>query len=511
MIVHITSEVTPFYKRGGLGDVVGALPKYLSERHSNTVISFYYEGRMQEEYRSRGSFSVAIQHIHYEFIYYHQQLDGVDFYFLNMSDRLLFSDMESGDGDPGIEDGEKPYNNNSSYIIYLYFAKAALQLIEWLGLQPEYLFFHDWHVCGCFAFPSLLEQLGRRGACTSILLIHNYEHQGEVLPDVFHLLDEEPRGEFAALFTEFGTGTLLALGLKNADYVATVSATYAEELLNGKVSHSGLKFLRAIRRKRIYALPNGIDARAWSPETSPHLSVPYNKHSYEQVKQQAREDVLQELSLERTGGPVVLMMARLTEQKGIDIFMNLWGSEEEAIDKIRNLLDTGIRLIVCGRPSGGPSGNIHKRFSRAQELFPGRLSYLPAYSERLAHRLLAGSDAILCPSLYEPCGLVQLYGMAFGTVPVIRPVGGLRDTVVSVEDYPVDGTGFYIDAFSHDSLLRTMREVVHFYKDRPVSWSQLVKRCMEQDYSWEEVRKNYYLFFDEIRKEMAPPEPHTVS
>src|SRR5258706_9082419 len=141
MIVHLTSEVSPFYKRGGLGDVVGALPKYLSAKDENIVISFFYEGRMKDaEIESKGSFYIGIQNIEYEIIYYYKELAGVKYYFLNLSDQLLLSDLESGESDSVIEDGESPYRNNSSFIIYLYFAKGALQLIENLGLFPRYIF-----------------------------------------------------------------------------------------------------------------------------------------------------------------------------------------------------------------------------------------------------------------------------------------------------------------------------------------------------------------------------------
>jgi starch synthase len=503
MIVHFTSEAAPFYKRGGLGDVAGALPKYLNGKHRNTVVSFFYEGKMKaDDFTQKDDVVINIQSVDYAFIVYHKRKDNVDFYFLNMADTQLLADMESGDSDVAGEDGERPYKSSFPFVIYLYFAKAALQLVLDLDLKPDMLICHDWHVCGCFAFPSVIDSLNNDSECSTILLIHNYEHQGEVFSDAFYLLEGEIYAEFAPLFSEYGNATLLALGMKNADYVATVSVSYAAELMEGRAAHPGLKFLNSIRRKKIFALPNGIDATIWSPETSPYITHHYNANSAQAQKKKAKLDIQNILNFDASGKPVVLMMARLTEQKGINIIANLWEEESAAMQHINELLDTGIHLIICGRPSGGINGPIHKRFSAAQMHFPGRFTYVPDYSEQIAHKLLAGSDAILCPSLFEPCGLVQIYGMAFGTVPVVRPVGGLKDTVISHNEFEKSSTGFYINEFSHKSLLETLSQVVKVFTARQDTWQDIVQRGMSQDYSWEHAAEHYHEMFRIIENDV---------
>jgi starch synthase len=503
MIVHFTSEVAPFYKRGGLGDVLGALPKYLAAKHRNTVVSFFYEGMMKaEDFVQKEDVVINIQSVDYAFVVYHKQKDNVDFYFLNMSDKQLLADMEAGDSDIAGEDGEKPYKGSFPFVIYLYFAKAALQLVIDLDLKPEVLICHDWHVCGCFAFRSLIAGLNTDSGCSTILLIHNYEHQGEVFSDAFHLLEDEIYAEFVPLFRKYGNATLLALGIKNADYVATVSATYADELMEGRAVHPGLKFLSSIKKKKIFALPNGIDTTIWSPEISPYITHHYNRNTAREQKKKAKREIQALLGFPESDKPVVLMMARLTEQKGINIIANLWEEENAALQHIEELLDTGISLIICGRPSGGSNGPVHKRFSLAQAHFPGRLMYVPDYSDQIAHKLLAGSDAILCPSLFEPCGLVQIYGMAFGTVPVVRPVGGLKDTVISHNEFEAHSTGFYINEFSHKSLLETLVQVVEIFETRPDTWQEIVQRGMRQNYSWEQAAEQYYQMFGVIENDM---------
>ncbi|UII33611.1 glycogen/starch synthase [Fulvivirga ulvae] len=499
MIVHLASEVAPFYKRGGLGDVVGTLPKYLSLKEPNVVISFYYKTRMHKDYLfKQDCFEIEIQNVNYTFYYYHYKEDGVDFYFLNMSDEMQFSDMESGEGKTTDEDGEKPYGQNFPFVVYLYFAKAALHLIKLKDMQPGFVFFHDWHVCGGFVYPDLLESLSPN--CKTILLIHNYEFQGEIFLDQVHLLEAETCDQLMEVHKIHGMLTFFSLAFKNADYVATVSETYALELLESQVPHCGMQFLDLIKRNKIYALPNGIDEKQWSPNQSPFLDKHYDVSDYKEIKPYWKNRMYKKLSLTEDQEPVVLFMARLTEQKGINLLMNLWKSEAEAMEQIQTILDQGLKLVVYGRPANGVNGIIHKRLSKAMELFPGKFSYVYEYTEKQAHEFLAGADMILCPSLFEPCGLVQMYGLAFGCVPVVRPVGGLKDTVISYTHLPHKCTGFYIPDFEHESLVETLSEAVQVFH-RKAEWNSIVERGMKEDFSWKRSMEKYLTFLDMVEEE----------
>lgn len=500
MIVHLASEVAPFYKRGGLGDVLGTLPNYLSKNQPNTVISFYYKNRMKgDDLKFMGSFDIKIQNIYYEFYYYHINQSGVDYYFINMSDSNIFSDMETSESDSSDEDGEMPYKENFPYIIYFYFAKAAIQLIQNLNLSPELILFHDWHVCGCLAYTEDIKKLNVKKTCKTVVLIHNYEFQGEILPDLLDFLDPEVKTELDSIYKQYGTATFFALAFKNADYVATVSKTYAQELIQKSAPHSGLKFLDLIE-KDIFSLPNGIDDVHWSPEFSPYLQYHYNKSTYKEKKKENKQELIKEMQFDDASKPVVLMMARLTEQKGINLLVDLWSSEDIAMDSIENILNQDVNLIVYGRPAGGLNGNIHKRLAKAGEKFKGRFSYIPTYTEEKAHRFLAGSDMILCPSLFEPCGLVQLYGLAFGTIPVVRPVGGLKDTVIPHTESSELSTGFYIDEFKNESLKNAIREASDIYYHQKDNWDALIERAMSQSFSWDITVDQYYNFFEYIQE-----------
>ncbi len=502
MIIHLASEVAPFYKRGGLGDVVGTLPVYLNNKQSNTVISFYYKNRMKgKKPKFMGSIYVDIQNIKYEFHYYGIRENNIDFYFINMSDELVFSDMESGESDTTTDDGEKPYGENFPFTVYMYFAKASLKLIEFLKLQPKTLFFHDWHVCGCFAYPSKLRSICQSNNGKSVVLIHNYEFQGEVLPDQLHLLEEEALNEFLPIYNEFGMATFFALAFKNADYVATVSKTYAEELLQKKLPHVGLDFLKLIKNKKIIALPNGIDHNFWSPYSSPYLKKPYSIETVFEGKRFHKRQLEEKIGFKHSEEPIILLMARLTEQKGINIIIDLWNSEEKAMRKIKELINKKVRLLIYGRPSKGLSGNIHKRLSKASALFPEKFAYIPDYTEEMAHKFLAGSDMILCPSLFEPCGLVQMFGLSFGTVPIVRPVGGLKDTVIDYDQNPEQATGFYIERFDNSSLADSIEKASVLYKNNKTHWNKIINNGMKKDYSWPKVIGQYEDFFNRMKKE----------
>jgi len=502
MIVHLASEVAPFYKRGGLGDVVGTLPFYLSKREENVVISFYYENRMkQKDLILAGSFDIEIQNISYGFEYYHYMENNINFYFLNMADNSLLSDMECTGNDETNDDGKNPYGVNFPFIVYLYFGKAALQLVKILNLKPRHLLFHDWHVCGCFAFPKLINSLN--AFCNTVVLIHNYEHQGEIFPDHLHLLGDEILDELMPIYDKYGAITFFALAFRNADCIATVSESYANELLEGQLPHVGLKFLELIRNKKIYALPNGVDYKFWSPDCSPHLDMHYDVNSYKEDKVKWKKRLVQEMGFKNSDAPIVLLMARLTEQKGINILIDLWDTEEEAQKQIQKLLNSGINLIIYGNPEKGLHGSIHKRLTLCKEKFSGQFSYVHQYTEEKAHHFLAGSDMILCPSLYEPCGLVQLFALKFGTVPIVRPVGGLKDTIIPHEEFSEKSTGFYIEEFEQESLNSTIKNATSVYRNQPKVWENIVKRGMLKDFSWDMSLEYYNSFFDQRELEQT--------
>jgi len=493
-IIHLTSEVSPFYKRGGLGDIVGALPQYLeSKRYHNIVICPFYEGKMRYLNNCTATNrSMKYQGLSYGFKSYYLRKNNIEYYFIRLSDANILSDLESNDG-------YKPYSAPVNIVPYFYFAKAVLRLIIDCQLSPDYMFCHDWQTGGFFGFTNLNNEIKNNKNFKCLFMIHNYEFQGDLYKDIYKFLERDVVDNLKVIFSRYGSASLLALALKNSDYVATVSHTYAKELINNKVPHIGLKYLDLCNR-RILSFLNGIDHSLWKPDNNPFLPISYDIDSLEN-KKKIKEMIYRRCGFDDPGNmdiPLVLLMARLTPQKGIGLFIDYYNKKHQhcIIDNMKNFLDLGIRLIIYGNPGGGKNGKINTSLSLLQENFPGEFLYINEYSEDLAHQLLAAADILLAPSIFEPCGLVQIYAMAFGTVPVVCAVGGLKDTLRCYLDQPINATGFHIAHFSRKCLFETMREVINIFYQKPSEWRKIVERAMKEDFSWNKMKNQYFNFLN---------------
>ncbi|MEO1514758.1 MAG: glycogen/starch synthase [Bacteroidota bacterium] len=494
-ILHLTSEVSPFYKRGGLGDVVGSLPQYLSKEYRNCVISFYYNGRMKGlEEAQKYQFSMPVHGVEYGFYYYKLVRDGVHYFFIDMEDENVLADSEGGSGGSQKGKGSTAYVEVLPMSTHFYFAKAALRLIELEDVQPLHILLHDWHVCGIFGYEKMLDNLRRRYDSKTTIMIHNFEYKGALLPDSFPFMDPDCRPVLEALYQKHRSASLLGLGIEKADHVATVSKGYARELEQGLAPHIGYKFLEA-RPDGVLDFTNGVDYSLWHPQNSPFLPTPYNWESIER-KKQYKKDMIEQFGFDDTDEPICLFMARLTPQKGISLLMNFAASDEEGLAQIEKALDSGLRLVVYGTPSNGENDRMHHLFSLARKHFPKRFYYDGKYTEVKAHRYLAGADMLLSPSYFEPCGLVQLYAMAFGTVPLVNPVGGLGHTVDCYRKEPENATGFHLRSYTSESLNECMRLAGQIYNEQADRWQELVQEGMERDFSWEKMTQKYLTFFE---------------
>ncbi|MEL7145695.1 MAG: glycogen/starch synthase [Bacteroidota bacterium] len=493
-LLHITSEVSPYYKRGGLGDVLGALPKYLSnEEYDNVVISQYYYDRMaMPEECVCTPMEMEIFGIPYYFDCYSLVDDGVQYYFLNLSDQEVFASLEAA------SDGDQPYKGSSSFMHYLYYGKAVLHLLEGMKQPIAHVLCHDWQSNGLFAFQDEFNALKSKHGFQTITVIHNYEFQGDVFVDALNHLPSSIATVFKNIYAKHHSVSMLALGMEHSDHVATVSQTYAHELTSGNVPHKGLKYL--VPGKKIYAFTNGADYALWHPSRSPFLSQHYDSRDL-RPKRILKKEIFEACNFEMTGDlndhPLLLVMSRLTYQKGIQLILQ--DSHENAVAGMEKLLGDDLRMVIYGAPTGGLKGEVHEKFVALQSKFEGRLFYNPVYTEPTAHQYLAGADIFMAPSLFEPCGLTQIYAMAFGTVPVVRPIGGLKDTVNDYGDSPSDATGFYIKEFTSESMIQSIHEAKTLYINSPEKWLAILQRGMQQDFSWDKMKENYYNYFDATR------------
>jgi starch synthase len=353
----------------------------------------------------------------------------------------------------------------------------VIELARALGFAARVVHAHDWQTA---LLPAMLSagawDPGPLAGAATVLTIHNLAYQGIYPREVFGLTGlpvwlDSPRG------SEFwGNTSLLKAGLVTARALTTVSPTYAREIQTPGGGH-GLEGVLHERLADLHGILNGADYEAWSPESDTHLPQGYSSAD-RKGKQACRQALLEVMDLEPAGpGTTVLgFVGRLAYQKGVDLL-------PQALPRL--MLDD-VRICLLG--SGEPL--YEEPLARLSAAHPGRLGLKIGFSERLAHLITAGSDAFMMPSRYEPCGLNQIYALRYGTAPVVRATGGLKDTVQPFDPLTGQGTGFSFEHFSPPDLTCALREAL-WTRSRPLLWDRLVTNAMAQDFSWSASARAY--------------------
>ncbi|HTN51116.1 MAG TPA: glycogen synthase GlgA, partial [Anaeromyxobacter sp.] len=374
------------------------------------------------------------------------------------------------------------YGDNAERFTWL--SRAALALPAALRLRPRVVHANDWQTGLC---PWLLrnehaEDPSLAGART-VFTIHNLAYQGVFPKDVVPFLGL-PWDEFRFDGFEFHDQlSFMKAALSFADALTTVSPTYAREIVTPDGGH-GLDLVLRHRRADLHGILNGIDVSEWDPARDPHLPAHFRADDLS-GKARCKEALARELSLPvRPEVPLVGMVGRLAEQKGVDL----------VAAALPTLLEHGVQVALLG--SGQPE--YQDVFAGAARARPDRVAARIGFDEGLAHRIEAGADLFLMPSRFEPCGLNQMYSLRYGTVPVVRAVGGLEDTV---EDYDgwQRGTGFKFRDYTPAALLLALRRALETFRDQR-AWSGLVRRGMAQDFSWERSAASY----EALYRRLAP-------
>jgi starch synthase len=474
-ILFVASEVAPWSKTGGLGDVAGALPRALAARgHRVAVVAPRYAStdaraagftRKDAALRVRGE-AVAVW------------VKRAEATFHLVESERLFGARAGVYGEGG-----RDYPDNAERFTFL--CRAALALPGAMRLRPRIVHANDWQTG---LVPYLLRHEHAAdpalAGARSVFTVHNLAYQGvfpgEVVPhlglpwDVFR----PDAMEF------FGRLSFMKAALTFADALTTVSPTYAREILTPE-GGAGLDPLLRRRRADLHGILNGIDVEEWDPATDRHLPAHYSARALA-GKARCKAALQRELGLPaRPDVPLVAMVSRLAEQKGIDLVAAALGE----------LLSRDVQLALLG--SGDRA--FEEGLAHAARQQPARMAARIGFDEGLAHRMEAGADAFLMPSRFEPCGLNQLYSLRYGTVPVVRAVGGLEDTV---EDYDGwnRGTGFKFRDYAPAALLLATRRALDTWRDRR-AWRGIVSRGMAQDFSWDRSARSY----EELYARLVPP------
>jgi starch synthase len=476
-ILMIASEVAPFAKTGGLADVAGALPAALTALgHDVRILLPKYRGAEAHAVDTRvvaPSLRVPLGERESEGALIEGRTpSGIPVYLLE-HDRYY-----DRDGLYGTADGD--YWDNCERFVF--FCRAALEALarldgargdaRWL---PQVIHANDWQTG---LVPVYLRTLYRDhpvlGGLPTLFTVHNLAYQG-----VFWHYDMPMTGLGWDLFTPaglefYGKINFLKGGLIFSDLLTTVSRTYAREIRTAAFG-AGLEGVLEERSHDLHGVVNGIDYEAWNPQKDGAIAHPYSAADPE-PKVICREALRRELGLEDVAGPVIGIVTRLAEQKGMDL----------VLEALPGLLAEAVQLVVLG--SG--DARLEDAFRAAAAAHPGRVAVRIGYDDELARRIYAGTDAFLMPSRYEPCGLGQLIALRYGGAPIVRRTGGLADTVTEFDPARRTGTGFVFDAFAPDALLASVRRAASAYR-QPAGWKALVRNAMAEDFSWDASAREY--------------------
>lgn len=483
-IVFLSAEATPWAKAGGLGDVCGALPAALARQGARVTLILPAYGFLDAEkfgiHPRWTGLSIGFDGAEKTFrvLEARSPAEGVR---VLLVDFPWFFDREGVYVDPGS--GEE-YPDSADR--FLFFSKASLEALCHLGERVDVLHCHDHQTAMALGLLRLkYEGQPVFEETAGIFTLHNLGYQGQYGPEV---LDRVGIGRewFYPLspFEFYGGVNLMKIGIELADKVNAVSERYAEEICEGPEAGAGLQDVLRARGEDLVGILNGIEVEVWDPANDPHLPASYDAAD-PTGKEECKRALLEEMGLdvaELERVPLFGMVTRLVDQKGLDLLA-------QGLDE---LLGLGVNLAILG--TGLPK--YHDFLQEARERHPGRLGVALQFDNGLAHRIEAGADFFLMPSLYEPCGLNQLYSLRYGTIPVVRETGGLADTVPDVDRDPLGGLGFSFRDYDVHAMLDACRRAVARYHDREV-FVELRRRAMEVDHSWEASARKYLALYGE--------------
>jgi starch synthase len=466
-ILFVASEVAPWSKTGGLADVAAALPRALAARgHDVTVVTPRYGGIDAPAHGFAREGRPLLVRGEPTALWVRRERGRPEAVLVDHE--RYFGSRRGVYGEGGRE-----YGDNAERFAHL--SRAALVLPAALGRRPRVVHVNDWQTG---LVPWLLRHEHAHDAALAgartVFTIHNLAYQGvfpkQALPfiglpwDVFHL-------EAMEFYDQV---SFMKAGLSFADALTTVSPTYAREILTPEEG-AGLDPLLRHRRAALHGVLNGIDVAAWDPARDPHLPAHYSARDLS-GKGACKASLQRELGLPvRPDVPLVGMVSRLADQKGIDL----------VVAALPQIVQREAQLAVLGAGSHA----YEEAFRRAAAAHPAQVAARIGFDEGLAHRIEAGADVFLMPSRYEPCGLNQMYSLRYGTVPVVRAVGGLEDTVEDFDGWN-RGTGFKFRDYAPAALLLALRRAVETWRDRR-AWRALMLRGMAQDFSWDRSARGY--------------------
>ena len=470
-VAFIGSECYPFVKTGGLGDVMSALPKSLAKLNCDVkVIIPRYKcipQKFQEKMEYKGSFSMDLcsdGKQYYVGIMEYQE-DGVVYDFIDNDEFFSWGN---------------PYTNLIDDIPkFCYFGKAALAALNYLDWTPDVVHCHDWQAALVPLYLRTCFKDSNVGRASCVLTIHNLRFQGiydrktiqywSGLPDYVFNKD--------CLTQNWLDANMLKGGITYSNVVTTVSNTYAGEIQTEEYGEGLEEHLR-YHHNKLVGIVNGIDTDIWNPATDKLLAAPYDSQNVIENKKANKKALQESLGLEVDDHKIVIgLISRLTNQKGLDLVNSV----------IPHIMDEHTQVVVLGTGDA----EYEDAFRYYENQYKGNFCAYIAYNENVAHNIYAGCDALLVPSRFEPCGLTQLISMRYGSVPIVRETGGLKDTVQPYNLFDNTGNGFTFDRYESGLLYDAINRAKTLYFESRPYWDDMVVRNMNKDVSWEQSAKHY--------------------
>jgi starch synthase len=477
-ILFLTSEAVPFAKTGGLGDVSGVLPKVLanSEKVSLMLPDYMTENISKLQPAQVDEFTLQIGTEIYPVKIRKADISKNFSVFFVSNERFFGREFLYGDaaGD---------YSDN--FVRFLFFQKAALAFVGRNGLHFDVIHCNDWQTAMVPLYVKLESRSSLFSRTKTVFSIHNLGFQG-IFASAFFMQSGLPGYLFSPEYLEFyGDLNCMKAGIIFSDHVVTVSPTYAREIVLAEKGF-GLDGLLKKFSFKLSGILNGVDYSLWNPGLDPFIGFRYSLGSLE-GKRKNKQELFAELGIARYSHlPLLVMVSRISEQKGVALLLEL----------LPALLKEKVYFIFLG--VGDRS--LTEKLKDVAARFPDSMSFLNCFDERRAHQLEAAGDILFMPSVYEPCGLNQIYGMKYGTVPVVRATGGLEDSVQEFDPATRQGTGFKFKAPDVGEVMALMRKVLRLHADAGL-WRVIQKNGMEMDFSWERAAPEYLDLYNKILME----------
>ena len=470
-VLLVASEAAPYAKTGGLADVIGALPSALNKLGADArVILPYYKKIKDKKIADYIGYAYVRIASRMEYVgVFHTKHDGVDYYFID-NDRYFYRDGFYGFGD----DGER----------FAFFDFAVLEAIKVMDFYPDIIHCNDWQT-GLIPYiiKSNYYSHYEYNRIKTVYSIHNIQYQGIFPMDMMQILFMP----YSQSLEFDGCINFMKTAIMESNAITTVSPTYKCEVLTDEYGYK-LNNILGLRYFDFYGIINGIDVLKYDPEKDKYIYKNYSVKDVITGKKENKKLLLKEFGLDSSKDvPLFGLVSRLVDQKGIDLLMPI-------IDDV--IQYSNAKFILMG------SGDKYYEdfFKNMEAKYPDRIKCYIGYSDPIAQKIYAGSDIFLMPSKFEPCGLGQLIAMRYGTLPLVRETGGLKDTVEPYNKYDQTGTGFSFTNFNAYDLKEVMFLAINTYNNEKDAWKKLINQAMKQDYSWNNSALVYIDLFNKLLK-----------